>query len=98
MGGYPMGAFEDSNAPYNYIDVIPDKYDEQEALDAINNEIEESDDTFVEWLTEHYPIDGNSMTFEADVQTFADQTEVKDAYFDFRHDAVINNIIKEHYE
>lgn len=93
-----MGAMEDSRAPYNQRYIIPSKFDEKEAKDAIIDEITDCEDIFVEWLADNYPIDGMSMTFEADVQELAKEESVREAYFDYRHEEVLNNIIQKYYE
>lgn len=94
MGGYPIGAFEDSNAPYNQECLSATRQDVVEAREFVNHEMYSLDEKFIDWLSENYHIDGTSQTFEADVIAFADNEDIQKEYFDYRYDDVISLLIQ----
>ena len=79
-GWYPPGAEFDSNAPYNQSDVTD--YYEADAAAQIDEEIDNLDETFVDWacdndyLSEDYSDD--------DLKRIAGEKDIRDAYYRYR--------------
>lgn len=89
---YPAGAVNDPNAPYNQ---MPDDYFDSEIEEHVDAEINSLDYHYLEWLD-----DVINLTIEDDDnlreigKILAKEDKVRQAYYDFRHDDVYQDVIQ----
>ena len=79
-GWYPPGAEFDPNAPYNQSDVTD--YYEADAAAQIDEEIDNSDDTFLDWAYDNdYLPDDYS---DDDLKRVVNDKSIRDEYYHYR--------------
>ena len=91
-GDYPMGAENDPRAPYNQ----PDEPDwdamyGEEINSQIESEIDSQDENFMEFCDEKY----GTQEIE-DFTEYANNPEVRKAYYDFRYDMLMDEKISDY--
>lgn len=94
MGGYPIGAMYDANAPYNKVD-YREVY-ESEINDQVKVEMESHDTMFVEWLenNSYLPEYIDDDTDRKVIESLVDDTDVFDKYKKYREQDLIEELIE----
>lgn len=94
MSNYPPGAEHDPNAPYNQVD-ISDIYGD-EADEKIDEEIENKDESFIEWLCDSDLLPEDFS--DEDVDALIKDAGVRNDYRNYRFDDMVQGLAENEYE
>lgn len=99
-GYYAPGTEFDPNAPWNEPPSLEEQYGDK-AREEIENEMEVDNETYMAWLadSEIYSIDPANVTestFKKLIETLSDDEMVRDAYYEFSKDKVLERLQEEY--